>query len=224
MRHRARRVIAVVALTASCGGGVDGGAEAGRPALERSTLLSALVKGEAGDRADATSLHVDLGGFNWFQEIRLGSGWVAVVLSRNLEGELFLFSGEELRSRERTSEPISATARDLDGDSVAEILLETFGHGTGVRIDAYEIYSVQNSALLKVWSDWASWRLGTETGRAFLRIEPVWGKPEALLTYESEGTRYGQPAEGRRSVSIADGKVVEATPNKSLQWTSTREP
>src|SRR5688572_17203982 len=126
--------------------------------LDRESLVAALEGVEAGNRAHIAALGVEVGGYNWFQDFRLGKGHGAVVLSRNLGGEIFLFTGSRLVGRKSLHEPLAVQARDLDGDGVMELVLESLDvRGTGVLEIAYHIYARDGSQLIDAWTRPASW-------------------------------------------------------------------
>jgi len=194
-------------------------AAAKSPAL--SEVLSALERAAEGDRGPAAKLGVQLDGFNWFQHVRLDEpitpvkvSTSAIVISRNLEGQLLLFRGRSMVASQSLAEPIRVTPALVQcGSSSAPLglLIESIDvRGTGVYESDFHLLSGEADKLKDLWhapSRWsfrATQRSGAEEGHGFLNIDDAC--PPTFL-YLEEGVRDGRRIKRRLSFTIVDGKV-----------------
>jgi hypothetical protein len=194
-----------------------------KPAFSITQARDALIEGRSGHRESATSLGIDLAGFNWFQEIAIAQRAVTpqqvvtvFLLSRHLSGEIFAFGPDgRLASRLAIGEPVTYQPIDLDGDGLMELMVEEVdGYGTGIYETGYHIYGALAERVKQVWTAPALWSWSNrdpEQGRGLLRFEWRWGHPGPLVLYFADGVRDGKTVKRREAWEYVNGKFKRTT-------------
>jgi hypothetical protein len=197
------------------------------PVLSVAPVRAALIDARSGHRELATSLGIDLAGFNWSQEVDIGQpampcdaepvGSTTVFLvSRHLSGEMFVFGADgHLVSRLAIGEPVTYQPIDLDGDGVVELMVEEVdGDGTGSYETGYHIYGAFAEGVRQLWTAPALWSWSNrdpEQGRGLLRFEWRWAHSGPLVLYFADGIRDGKRVRRREAWEYLNGKFKRIT-------------
>src|SRR5262245_621366 len=109
-----------------------------------------------------SDLPFDISGYSSHWRVDPGGGRTVVVMSRNLNGYLLLFSHDGLLvATVATGEIVSIQVCDLDQDGVAEIILdEVKGRGTGLLMREFHLYRLSRTSVEDLWH-------GTSLSRIF---------------------------------------------------------
>lgn len=190
------------------------------------TLVQAAIHWRSeGFEEPAEALGLDLSGFNWAQVIDLGERTApcgerraphltAILVSRNHDGDLLTFGPEgDFLSHEEIPEPVTYQPYDLDGDGLAELLVdEVDDWGTGIYIRFYNLYQFSDDGSAEeVWTDRSFWSIDLidrEFGQSSLGFRRIWGQPGDEVIYRSDGIANGKRIHIRDAISLEDGAVT----------------
>jgi hypothetical protein len=130
--------------------------------LTHDAIVHAMQRADAGDRASAEALGIDLKAYNWTWDLSAQRGLRQhlVTISKMWDSELFLFgpSGKLLSRLSSPGEMHSIQLFDFDGDGNAEIICtQTTDRGTGVLRDEFIIYSTFAGRLHEIWRAPSFW-------------------------------------------------------------------
>jgi hypothetical protein len=140
---------------------------------------------------------IDLAGYSFHWELRLGDTGTLVVISRNLGGYVLTFAPQgALKGLQATDEIVSMQLCELDDDGVPELITdEIVGRGTGILSREFRVYRVSATPIRRLWNAPSfeyleQSRPGEKayfsTVRAFLRCDPSGGGDRPQLDYRRE--------------------------------------
>jgi len=118
--------------------------------LARRTLA---LRARGGEDSPSEVLGTSLAGYSFHREIEVGGGLTVVVISRNLTGNLLVFStAGKLTAKGDTQEILSIELADLDQDGIDELLTEEVEtRGAGMFASRFAVYKVLRGAISFLW-------------------------------------------------------------------------
>jgi hypothetical protein len=164
---------------------------------------------------------LELDGYSFDWELRTGGDFTVVVLSRNLKGQLAVFSGDgRLATSKDIGEVQSVQLCDLDNDGISEAITdEVRERGTGLLTRYFGVYRATGTSVDKLWDGVSFGHVYHEDGKGkpyfsssvgLLRCDPSGGdRPRPRLMYASAtDDGRGKTRRGESTLEMEGGKVV----------------